>query len=264
MKRLALMAVWATPVTALAHTGACHLGFDDVDSSGVGGDDTSGPIGPSSVASSGTGGDPLGAPVSGNYQASPVAWEGSPPNACGPYPPAVEMVEGPMLAALGNEYAADGSSCDACIEVVDAEDGKSVIARVITYGAMTAPGNVDLSQPAYDAIAGLSTSHEMTWRLVSCPSSGPLYFQFQGGGETGATSVWVRNPRIAIDEVEVKSANHASYLALDRGPDGAFTDAAGFGDGAFTLRVIGVDGSSLEQSFAGFTPGTLVGGDSNL
>jgi hypothetical protein len=41
----------------------------------------------------------------------------------------------------------------------------------------------------------------------------------------------------------------ASYFALDRGSDGTFTDASGFGDGAFALRVTGVDDSTLEESF---------------
>ena len=70
--------------------------------------------------------------------------------------------------------------------------------------------------------------------------------------------------RVGHDRVEVRSANHAQFTALRRGSDGTFTDDGGFGEGEFTLRVVGVDGSTSEETFSSFTPGELVRGSRNL
>lgn len=237
---------------------------DSTGATGSGGD-ASGGAGPSSGtgASTSSGGLPLGEDVSGEYHLGPVEWQGSFNNACGPYVAETETVEGQLLAGLSNTYAADGSMCDACIEVTTAL-GHTVIARVITYGETTAPGNIDVSQAAYDQLNEGENPRSMTWKLVSCPDTGPLQLQYQTGANPYWTSLWVRNPRVAIDRVEVTSANHAQPFELRRGPDGTFNDDGGFGEGGFTLHVIGLDGSSWEQAFDGFTPGALVTADGNL
>ena len=92
----------------------------------------------------------------------------------------------------------------------------------------------------------------------------PSHVQFQTGANQSWTSLWVRNPRVAIDHVDVQSANHASWFTLRRGNDGTLNDDSGFGAGAFSLRVVGVNGSSLEQTFPGFNPGDLLTGTANL
>lgn len=209
------------------------------------------------------GGLPLGEEVAGEYNLGPVEWEGSFWNACGPYPAEITTIEGNLLAGLSNEYAADGSQCDACIKIVTAL-GHETIARVVTYGVTTAPGNIDVSQAAYDVLTEGEYPRTMTWQLVECPDTGPLSFQYQTGANTYWTSLWVRNPRIAVDQLLVKSANHADFTPLERGPDGTFTDAGGFGDGGFTLRVVAIDGSSFEQAFDAFEPGALVTASGNL
>ena len=142
--------------------------------------------------------------------------------------------------------------------------GKSAILRVVTYGDVTAPGNVDLSPEAFAALTVGEFPRTMSWQLVSCPGTTPIYFQFQTGANVDWTSLWVRNPRIAIKSLEVKSAKHATLTALDLGTDGTFTDGGGFGSGAFTLHVTGIDGSTFDQTFAGFNPGDLLEGSGNL
>lgn len=253
---------------------SCALGACDGSSSqdgdpsdgGGGGSGDGGSSGSGASSSSGAGdpgGLPLGEEVAGEYNLGPVEWEGSFWNACGPYPAEVTTIEGNLLAGLSNEYAADGSQCDACIKIVTAL-GHETIARVVTYGVTTAPGNIDVSQAAYDLLTEDEYPRTMTWQLVECPEAGPLSFQYQTGANTYWTSLWVRNPRIAVDQLLVKSANHADFTPLERGPDGTFTDAGGFGDGGFTLRVVAIDGSSFEQAFDAFEPGALVTASGNL
>lgn len=219
--------------------------------------------GPAPSAATGSPGEVLGEPHTGDYHLGPVEWEGSFWNACAPYPGEVQTLEGEMLAGVSNELGADGSLCDACIQV-DTDAGKSVIARVVTYGVTQAPGNIDVSQAAFDVLNVGENPRSMTWKLVSCAGTEPLRYQFQEGANPYWTSLWVRNPRVAIAKVAVTSANHAQPFELTRGPDGTFTDAGGFGEGAFTLTITGVDGATAEEHFDGFTPGALVTGATNL
>ena len=50
----------------------------------------------------------------------------------------------------------------------------------------------------------------------------------------------------------MKSSRHSSFTALSRGTDGTFTDNRGFGGGAFTIKVTGVNGRSTEHEFPSF------------
>jgi expansin (peptidoglycan-binding protein) len=205
----------------------------------------------------------LGPPHTGQYQLGPVEWTGSFTNACEPYPDQIRTIEGGLLAGLDNSVAAAGDYCDACV-YVETGKGHHAVLRVVTYGVSNAPGDMDVSKAAFDALTEGEYPRAMTWRLVECPTSEPLYFQYQTQANPYWTSLWVRNPRQKIDKVEVKSAKHASYVALRRGTDGTLTDDGGFGDGAFTLRITGVDGAAVEQAFPSFTPGAVVAGSGNL
>lgn len=205
----------------------------------------------------------LGEAHTGLYHLGPVEWTGSFPNACSPYPGQIQALEGELLAGLSNEVAASGDYCDACV-FIETGAGRSAVLRVVTYGVSNGAGDMDVSQAAFDQLFQGEDPRAMTWHLVECPTAAPLYYQFQTGANVDWTSLWVRNPRVAISKVEVTSARHATWTALRRASDGTFTDDGGFGDGAFTLRVTGVDGSHVDQPFPGFTPGATVAGDANL
>jgi expansin (peptidoglycan-binding protein) len=205
----------------------------------------------------------LGPSHDGTYNLGPVDWaETAWHNACSPYPASIQMLEGNLLAGVSNAVGT-GNYCDACIELTTAM-GRRVVARVVTYGDTVGPGDVDLSQEAYDMLSPGDATRAMQWHLVTCPTTAPLYVQFQTGANEWWTSFWIRNPRVAIDHVEVTSTNHATAVSLMAGSDGTFTDGGGFGAGAFTLRVVGVDGSHFEQTFPGFMPGDNVAASGNL
>ena len=203
-----------------------------------------------------------GAVHSGQYQLGPVEWTGSYWNACAPYPGEIQTLEGGDLGGVNNAYGGDGSLCDACA-LVQTATGRAALVRLVTYGD-SAPEDMDVSQSVFDALTTGEYPRTMTWQLARCPDSGAIRYQFQTGANVWWTSLWVRNPRVPIEKVEVKSTNHASWSALTRGGDGTFTDGGGFGDGAFTLRVTGIDGSTVEDSFPSFTPGGLLVGAGNL
>lgn len=205
-----------------------------------------------------TTGTTLGEKHAGDYSLGPVAFSGSFWNSCAPYTPDLEKHVGEYLAGLANGFNSDGSLCDACI-LVNTARGKSIVARVITTGETQGPNDIDLSKKAFDAISEGEYPRSMTWQLVKCPaSSDKIQYQFQTEANTYWTSLWVRNGRLPIKTVEVKSANHSQYVALKRGTDGTLTDDAGFGDGPFTLRVTAHDGQVITDTIDKIVPGGVI------
>ena len=199
----------------------------------------------------------------GEFHLGPVDWaETEWTNSCSPYPAQIQTLEGNYLAGLELTHNGDGQLCDACVQL-NAETGKSIVARVITTG-VTTPNSIDLSPQAFEALDSGEYPRAMTWQVVKCPDTGNVYYQFQTEANIWWTSLWVRNTRIPVQSVEVRSGNHSTWYSLQRGSDGTYTDAGGFGDGSFTLRVTAVDGQTVEDTFTTLEPGSLVESGSNF
>ena len=201
---------------------------------------------------------------SGSFHLGPVDFEETMwTNACSPYPPAVRSLAGAFLGGIDNSLGADGSLCDACA-LVTTGLGKSVVVRLVTYGVSKAPGDMDLSPAAFQALDGMdpaatpSNPRPMTWQLAKCPDTGKLRLQYQTQANPWWTSLWVRNARLPIDRVEVQGGHHANFFALRRETDGTWNDDSGFGEGPFTLKLTARDGRSLTQRFERFESGALV------
>jgi expansin len=201
----------------------------------------------------------------GQYNLGPVDYaESQFHNACAPstkYPPAVQAVEGSLLAGLWDGIPNVAGYCDACIWVTTAK-GRSALLRVVTYGA-TSMNSIDVSPDAYTILNAGEYPRDMTWQLAECPDTGPMMYEFQTGSSEYWTSLWVRNARVPLSQVEVESPNHSAFTALTRGSDGTLTDGSGFGMGQFTLRSTGIDGQQVEDVFpwpsAGIAGAMLTG-----
>lgn len=215
-------------------------------------------------AGSSMGTDPFGMVYEGDYHLGPVDWEESAfHNSCAPYPDDIQSLWGELLAGVDQSLNGDGQLCDACA-LVTTKLGKQVTVHIVTTGVSNHSGDMDLSQAAYDAIFQMDPSgtsehpRPMTWQLVKCPDLGMISYQFQTGANPYWTSLWVRNPRLPLEKVEVRSTNHPDFIEMDRGTDGTYTDASGFGEGAFEIKLTSVDGQVVTTSFAGFEPGEVV------
>jgi expansin len=201
----------------------------------------------------------------GEFHLGPVDYEETQwHNACAAgtkYAPAIRRSEGVLLAGLWDGIPDVAQYCDACIHVTTAK-GKSALLRVVTYGETT-KNSIDVSPEAYALLDSGESPRTMTWQLAKCPDAGALVYEFQTGANEWWTSLWVRNGRVPITKVEVKSANHADFAPLERGGDGTLTDASGFGKGPFTLRLTGLDGQVVTESFEwpsdGIAGATLTG-----
>ncbi len=188
----------------------------------------------------------------GEFHLGPVDWEESQwHNACAPgtkYAPAIQALEGELLAGLWGGIPDVASYCDACIYVETAQ-GKSAVLRVVTYGDTT-PNSIDVSPAAYAILNSGEYPRNMTWWFAQCPATGPVKYEFQTGSNEWWTSLWVRNARVPLTKVEVKSKNHASFVELTRGSDGTLTDGSGFGAGPFSLRLSGLHGQVRTDDLA--------------
>jgi expansin (peptidoglycan-binding protein) len=188
----------------------------------------------------------------GQFHLGPVDYSESQwHNACAPgtkYAPAIQKAEGDLLAGLWNGIPNVASYCDACISVTTAK-GKTAVLRVVTYGD-TSTNSIDVSPAAYDILNSGESPRAMMWQFAECPDTGQIVYEFQTGSNEYWTSLWVRNARLPLKKVEVKSKNHASYIEMQRGTDGTLTDASGFGNGPFSLRLTSIDDKTFEDALA--------------
>jgi expansin len=217
-----------------------------------------------STAAPTTDGTAYGENHSGQYNLGPVDFaETEWHNACAPDGGYVASLrdatglQGEYLAGVSGTYAQNGGVCDACI-LIKTATSRQIVARVVTYGATNAPGDIDVSPSVYAALNTEEYPRSMTWQFAACPDTGTLRYEFQTGANVWWTSLWVRNPRVPLTKVEVKSTNHQNFIEMARGTDGTLTDASGFGDGAFTFRLTAMDGQALTDTLPGFSPGQIL------
>ncbi len=212
-----------------------------------------------------TSGETFGTTHTGSYHLGPVDWAQSAfENSCGPYPAAIQALEGEYLAGIDRSLNGDGSLCDACA-LLTTRLGKSVLVRIITTGTSKSAGDMDLSPAAYGAIheddpQGTNTNpRPMTWKLALCPTSTEkILLQYQTEANPYWTSLWVRNARLPLSKVEMKSAQGANFVALRRENDGTWNADKGFGEGMFTLRFTSTTGKELTKMFTSLQGGQLV------
>ena len=247
-------------VTLVLGLSGCSSDDDDSNSSdGTAGSSTSGPKAKPTIN-----GDMFGDAHEGVYHLGPVDFaETQWHNACAPgtkYRSALQStvgLSGEYLAGVANAYNGNGGVCDSCI-LIETGKGKSIIARVVTYGVEMADGDIDVSPAVYDAIYQNEFPRNQTWHFARCPDVGPIQYEFQTEANIYWTSLWVRNPRVPLVKAEVKKSGASDFIELSRGTDGTLTDGSGFGDGAFTLRLTAMDGQVITDDLPGFKPGELV------
>ncbi len=188
----------------------------------------------------------------GEFHLGPVDYEETHfHNACAPatkYSSQVRTAQGDKLAGLDAAIPNVGAYCDSCIKVTTAK-GKEALLRVVTYGGTTA-NSIDVSQNAFDILNSGEYPRTMTWQFAKCPDTGPVIYEFQTAANPDWTSLWVRNARVPLKKVEVKSQKHAQFTVLERGGDGTLTDNAGFGQGSFTFKLTGIDDSTYEETLS--------------
>jgi expansin (peptidoglycan-binding protein) len=158
------------------------------------------------------------------------------------FPPAGDL----MVAAMNELDYAGSAVCGACV-AVDGPQG-SVTVRIVDRCPGCAPGDIDLSQQAFERIAPLEAGRvPIRWRTVACDTSGPLIYHFKDGSNPYWTAVQIRGHRHPIATFEWKAPD-GQFRALPRETYNYFVEAGGMGEGPLTFRVTDVLGNVVEDA----------------
>ena len=195
----------------------------------------------------------------GNFWLGPVDYaETQWHNACAPgtkYPAGIQQLYGSYIMGLANEVvlqgltASNGELCDVCAELT--ANGHTLVAHVVTYGQETGPNDIDVS-PEIDSALDGATSRTVAWRFITCPTTGPIYYTFDGAqwSNTWFFRVWVRNARVPVARVEYRVGSGA-WATADWQTDGAWQASSVDFSGGFSLRVTSIDNQTLEDPIPG-------------
>jgi hypothetical protein len=212
----------------------------------------------------------------GNFWLGPVDYaETEWHNACAPsvkYPPGIQQLYGNYIMGLANEVvlgsltAGSGQLCDVCAELT--ANGQTLIAHVVTYGQETGPNDIDVSPEVDSVLLSGAASRTVTWRFITCPTTAPIYYTFDGRqwSNTWFFRVWVRNARVPVAKVEYRVGS-AAWATADWQTDGAWQASSVDFSGGFSLRVTSLDNQTLEDVIPGlntFDPNVGIASHGNF
>lgn len=150
------------------------------------------------------------------------------------------------VAAMNQTDYAGSAACGACVDI-EGPTG-SVRVRIVDRCPECAPGDIDLSPSAFDAIAERSAGRvPIRWAYVSCDHEAPLVYHFKDGSNPYWTAVQVRNHRHRIARFEYQNAEGA-FVEAARAEYNFFVEPAGMGEGPFTFRVTDVFGNAMTDT----------------
>jgi expansin (peptidoglycan-binding protein) len=177
-------------------------------------------------------------------------------NACGledgeKYPALIQQLYGNYIIGLdGANIANVASHCDDCAQLT--ANGLTIIAHIVTYGTEKGVDAIDLSPEAQTALGLSSSNWTGTWQFCSCPTTAPMYYEFDGRQWNPQNfwylRVWTRNQRIPVTLVESQIGT-GGWQAASQQSDGAWQTVSGVdfsgAAGAVQLRVTGQDGTQI-------------------
>ncbi|ADP81984.1 expansin EXLX1 family cellulose-binding protein [Pseudofrankia inefficax] len=159
-----------------------------------------------------------------------------------------------MQVVAMNEVDYDNArSCGAYLQVTG--PGGTTVVKVVDRCPECPVGALDLSQQAFDRIAGGAQGglDKVTWRLVSPGDIGPLQFQVKKESSQWWVSLQVRNHRNPVVSLEIQRGGQ--WVAVARQMYNYF-ESEGFGPGPFTVRVTDLYGQQI-VSTVNLTPGAV-------
>jgi expansin (peptidoglycan-binding protein) len=150
------------------------------------------------------------------------------------------------VAAINNTEYANSAACGACAQVRGPEG--EITVRIVDRCPECPPGDLDLSQEAFAAIAPLEAGRvPISWDFVPCEVSGPAVYHFKEGSNPFFTAVQVRNHRNPIATFEALNGA-GEFVAVERVEFNFFIEESGLGPGPYTFRVTDIFGGLIEDT----------------
>ncbi len=168
-----------------------------------------------------------------------------------PDPPANQL----FVALSPPEYDS-AAACGSYLEV-HGPDG-SVTVEVIDQCPPCAQGHIDLSEPAFAALAPLSAGLiDVSYQTIADPPlPAPVSFEVKDGSSQYWLALLVINTGNAVASVQLETAPGA-WLDLSRASYNYWIDAAGAGPGPFTVRVTDTLGHQVTVHGIALDPGAV-------
>jgi len=163
-----------------------------------------------------------------------------------------------MVGAM-NHTDYDGSyACGSCVRVTGPDSVIDI--RIVDQCPECPAGDIDLSPLAFSCIADIGRGRvPISWRLISCPVTGPIVYHFQDSSNQWWTAVQIRNHRYPVLSVEWRDAG-GTFVSVPRTDWNYFVKSDGMGPGPYTFRVTDLFGHVVVDSGVAHTPGGDVSG----
>lgn len=168
-------------------------------------------------------------------------------------------------AAMNEQDYNNAQACGACVEVTNKDNNQKV--TVLIVDECPVAGNeqwcyngshhIDLNQAAYNAI-GANNNPSVSWRYVSCNTSGNIQYVWESSASTGWLALTIRNHTNPIKSVELKSSS-SSYVSLSRADYNVWSTTTNIGSGPYTIRVTDLYGNVIEDTIS-LSPGQTITG----
>lgn len=160
-----------------------------------------------------------------------------------------------MIAAMNTTDYESSKACGAYV-LVHAADGASVTVRITNECPLPcAPGQLDLSGPAFAALADPSLGRiPITWKLLSPATAGTLSVRYKTGSSRWWCGIQVLGHRNPVARLEVRTSG--AWLPLPRTTYNYFLSVDGRGCGG-AMRITDIYGERVVVTGIALLPGTV-------
>lgn len=152
------------------------------------------------------------------------------------------------VAALNIGQFLESAVCGSCVEI-NGPKGTLRVRIVDSCPDCPLRGHLDLSAQAFEKLANpLDGRVKVTWRMVSCDNVvGPVRYRFKEGSNAFWTGIQVFNHRQPVTKLDYWK--NGAWVPVERESYNYFVAPKGMGPGPIKVRVTGLDGQTLEDTF---------------
>lgn len=164
-----------------------------------------------------------------------------------------------MVAAMNHTDYAGSAVCGEFVTVTGPRG--SVTVRITDQCPECKPGDIDLSEQAFAAIADpVAGRVPISWYVVAGDVSGPVAFRYKEGSTRFWTAIQVRNHRLPITRLEILPNGATMWINVDRTDYNYFVYPTAIAAGPLGVRVTALGGATLVQTLPEPVGGLVVQG----
>jgi len=155
--------------------------------------------------------------------------------------------------------------CGACVSVTG-PSGNSIKAMIVNQ----CPGScglnhLDLLPDGFAKLANPQLGRiDVSWSIVACDITSPLYVQNQGGSSQWWFSVQVVNSNVPVKAMDVSTDGGKTWQPTTRAEYNFFQNAHGFGVEVVDVRITSVTGDTIIINNVETSSGSATYGTSNF